>query len=341
MSLFNCSLLACNFDRAITAPIAIFEAIVLILSFIIIPLIMRLDKKALAKLGTLLAGVFIFEFFTSPMWNNFHMGGWAYVYHDVSWILTLGWAVMIFFIITVVDQLIPKIGERKRFFLYLALLTGIAVLFESILVSIGVRSYSPEVLSVVGKYFIPYLGIPWHVFYYMPVFLSLIIGFYKYFSFVIDRRPLVPVNKSKLFRNFIIALIGILLFEIMIEPMVLNAKFPQWSYVYRDVSFIMSGIWVLLVWFATTVIDKYLIRNKLWERFIGYIAIIGLAALPIESWLINHGFRIYLKSAVDNFIGFNMPYFGIPIEVALAIPFYFALIIGFLRYWEIIFDNKL
>lgn len=341
MPFFNCPSVACNFDKAITLPIAVFEIFVLVLALIIVPIIMRVDKKALSKFGTLLIGVFIFEFFTSPMWNNFHMGSWAYVYRDVSWILTVGWAVMIFFIVTVVDRLIPKVKEWRRFLIYLLLLTSVATLFESLLVGIEVRSYSPEVLGVVGRYFIPYLGIPWHVFYYMPVFLSLIIGFYKYFGFAIDKKPLVPVNKSKLFRNFIIALAGVFLFELMIEPMVSNANFPRWSYIYRDISFIMSISWVLLVWIATTLIDKYLIQAKLLERFFGYIAIVGAIALPVEAWLINHGFRIYLKSAADNFSGFAVPYFGIPMEVALAIPFYFALIIGFLRYWETILDNKL
>ena len=221
------------------------------------------------------------------------------------------------------------------------LLTLIAVIFESLVIDIGIRTYSPEVLSVVNNHFIPTLGVPWHALYYIPVFLSLIIGFYKYFSFAIDKKPLAPVNKSKLFRNFLIALVGVFLFELMIEPMVQNVNFPSWSYIYRDVSFIMSGIWVLLIWMATTLIDKYSLREGVVEKFLGYIGIVAVIALPLEAWFINHGFRIYLQSAVTNFSGFTLPYFGIPVEVMFGIPFYFALIIGFLRYWESIFDNKL
>ena len=32
---------------------------------------------------------------------------------------------------------------------------------------------------------------------------------------------------------------------------------------------------------------------------------------------------------------------GVAIEVALAIPFYLALIVAFIRYWEIVLDNRL
>ena len=66
----------------------------------------------------------------------------------------------------------------------------------------------------------------------------------------------------------------------------------------------------------------------------------GLIFLPLEAWFIANGFRIYGPSAVENFIGFTTPITNTPIEVALAIPFYLALIISFIRYWEINFDNK-
>src|SRR3990172_9283601 len=40
-------------------------------------------------------GVFALEFFTGPMWENRHLGFWAYVYSDVSWILTIAWGAVI------------------------------------------------------------------------------------------------------------------------------------------------------------------------------------------------------------------------------------------------------
>jgi hypothetical protein len=61
----------------------------------------------------------------------------------------------------------------------------------------------------------------------------------------------------------------------------------------------------------------------------------------VESWLIVNGYRVYGPSAVNNFTGFVTPITNVPVEVAFAIPCYMALIIAFIRYWEIILDNRL
>ena len=42
-----------------------------------------------------------------------------------------------------------------------------------------------------------------------------------------------------------------------------------------------------------------------------------------------------------NFSGYKTPITGVAVEVAYAIPCYLALIVGFIRYWEIVLDNRL
>ena len=48
-----------------------------------------------------------------------------------------------------------------------------------------------------------------------------------------------------------------------------------------------------------------------------------------------------MMGATRNFCGYNTWLTGVPVEVALAIPLYMALVIGFVRYWEIVGDNHL
>jgi len=125
----------------------------------------------------------------------------------------------------------------------------------------------------------------------------------------------------------------------MIEPMVVNANLPRWSYVYRDVSFLMTGGWIIIVWLSINLIDKFFIHFDLFKKFIGYLLAVFFITLPVESWLINNGFRVYSASTTAAFSGFVVPIVEIPVEVAFAIPFYFALIISFIKYWEIILDD--
>jgi len=326
------------FDKTATVPIVLFE--ILIIGFTLLTLFVFLKKhpNRFKLFGIMAIGIFIFEFFTSPMWNNAKMGVWAYVYQDVSWILTFGWASLILLVVTFVDNFFEKLEEWKRFGVYLILLTFLVVILESILVNLGIRSYSPEAQEVVIGYF--FFGTPVAALYYVPVFMSLVIGFYKYWSFKISDRPIVPVIKTRWLRGLLISFIGVFLFEVMIEPMVVNANLPKWSYIYRDVSFLLTGGWIIITWLSIILIDRLCIHLDLFQKFIGYLAVIFILALPCEAWLINHGYRVYGPSTSAAFSGFTVPLFHIPVEVAFGIPFYFALIISFIKYWEIILDNR-
>jgi hypothetical protein len=331
-------LLQHQFDKTPTLLIVLFEVLVLVFTASTLLYLVKTEKKVFLRFLSVALGIFIFEFFTSPMWNNFHMGAWAYVYQDVSWVLTFGWASMILTTIVLIDKYFSKLEEWKRFSLYLLALTIAVVILEAVLVHLGIRSYSPETREVIRSYF--FFGTPVAVLYYVPVFMSLVISFYKYWSFMIFDRPIMPIIKRKWLRSLFISFLGVFLFEIMIEPMVVNARLPSWSYVYRDVSFLITGGWIILVWLSINFIDKVFIHFDLFKKFLGYLLAIFILALPCEAWLMNNGYRVYSHSTTAAFSGFVVPVFHVPAEVAFAIPFYFALILSFVKYWEIILDNK-
>ena len=326
-----------DFDTAATIPIIAFEVFIVIGSLAAIYILSKYQHRILARYFTVVVGVLIFELFTAPMWNNFNLGRWSYLYQDVSWILTLGWATLILSTVVLVDRFFPAFSALKRFALYLLVLTVVTFFAEILVVGLGIRSYAPEVQeTIVGVYI---AGVPIEVFYYVAVFTSLIIGFYKYWAFYIDDELLVPVAKGKWLPNLAVIVMAVLLFELMIEPMVVNANFPSWSYIYRDITFLMTGLWVIVIWFATRLVDRFLIGAGLVTRFVGYLIVISAIALPIESWFIQNGYRLYGPSAMANFTGIVTPIANVPAEVAAAIPLYLALIISFVRYWEIVRTN--
>lgn len=228
--------------------------------------------------------------------------------------------------------------ESKRFFLYLLLMSVVGFIAEVCVVKMGLRTYSPE---VVGALWGPrILSVPIEAFYYIPVFSALVIGFYKYWANVLDEKAVVPERQKKWIRSLGISVVAVLLFELMIEPMVFNANLPSWSYIYHDISLIMTGGWILIVWVAILSIDKYFIHYNLVARFTLYLLVACSLALPLEAWLITHGFRVYGPSTVENFSGYIFPGVGIPVEVFFAIPLYLALVVSFIRYWEIILIAK-
>lgn len=292
-----------------------------------------------AKYATMVAGVLIFEIFTGPMWHNYRMGAWSYVYTDVSWVLTLGWSSIMLTVVYFVDHILPKARQLKRFVWYLVVLTGVVFLYETILVSLGVRSYAPEVQAVLSGYQVGI--IPIEFFYYIPVFGSLVISFYKYWELYLDQKPILPVKNPQLLMSLVLAVISVVLFEIMIDPVVENRGFPEWSYFYRDLSIVMTLLWVAILWISTSLTDKLWFYLDMQKRFILYLIIGSALFLPLEMWFINNGNRLYGPSAQENFTGFTAWGTDIPLEVVLAIPFYLALMIGFIRFWELVKQNRL
>jgi hypothetical protein len=329
----------CSFDKTPTVPIVIFELFVVAVFASALFFLSKIKDKIWLRFAIMAVGVLIFELFTAPMWNNHKLGQWAYLYHDVSWILTIGWTSLIMIVVVFVDKLLPNIKEWRRFFLYLVILTVAIVPLEMLVVNLGIRGYSPEVKQAISGVYI--LGVPVELLYYSPVFTGLIISFYKYWSFVIDDVPLIPLKRIKWLRDLIITFLGIFLLEVMVEPMVQNQKLPQWSYIFHDISFLITGMWILIIAVTAILVGKFFSHFPMIYRFILALSMTTMLAVPLEAWLINNGFRVYSASAQKFYIGVLMPGLNVPVEIAFAIPCYMALIIAFIRYWESLLDNSL
>jgi hypothetical protein len=327
-----------DFDKSPTPAILAFEVCVVVAFVVAAVGLPKLARRMPQRFLVMACGVLIFELFTGPMWRNLKMGTWAYLFQGVSWILTLGWSTLILGTVLLVDHFLPRWRELPRFVLSLAILTPCVIGFEVWLHAIGLRRYAPEVMETVSGRTL--LGLPLEILYYVPVFLALIVSFYKYWSFVIDGVPVIPVARTPWLRTLLVSVAGVLMFEIMVEPMVRNGGFPAWSYVYKDITILMTGFWVLVLWLSVNLVDRLLIHWDLKHRFLAYLGVTALIAVPAEAWLIASGHRIYGPSSVANFSRLTLPWTGVPIEVVFAIPLYFALVIGFIRFVEIALTNR-
>lgn len=245
---------------------------------------------------------------------------------------------MILSVVLLVDTFFKQMADKKKFFLYIFGMSLVGFVAEVAVVNMGLRAYSPEVLNTLWGARI--FGVPVEAFYYIPVFSALVIGFYKYWVYVLNEEAVVPERQKKWFRSLGISIVAVLLFELMIEPMVANTNLPAWSYIYHDISILMTGGWVLIVWAAILCVDKFFIHYNLVSRFTLYLIGSTIIAVPLETWLITNGYRVYSQSAITNFSGYTFPALGVPLEVVFAIPFYLALVIVFIRYWEIMLTTQ-
>ena len=330
---------SCAVDRGLTAAALRLELIGLVLALVGLAILVRLRPRLPAHLAVMALGVLLFELFTAPMWDNAHLGRWAYLYRDVSWILTAGWTLLFLLVVTLVDRLLPRWRALPRFLLTLAVITALTVPLETALVAAGIRGYAPEVKEAAIGGFVQ--GVPVAILYYVPVFASLVLGFYKYWSLVLDGTLLIPVRCIHWRRGLLLSTVVVLLFELMVEPMVINRGLPAWANIHRDINLFMTALWVLVIALTAITVNRLFLLRPVAFRMVMAVLVATAIALPIEYGLYSSGMRIYGPSAMANFSGFTIPVLEAPVEIAFAIPCYLALVLATVRYWDLVIDNRL
>jgi len=326
-----------SFDRTPTGAILAFEVLIVAAAGLVLWRLWRSEGKGVQEFAVAAGGLFIHQFFTSSMWHNYKMGWWAYIYQDISWISTLAWAMMIMAAIKLVDRFFRTLEDWQRFPLYLALLAPAALVYEAVLLKLGVSGYAPEVQQALGGHTL--LGAPVEAFVYVPVFMALVVSFTKYWVFYLNDKPIIPLPRRPWLRSLAVTAVAVLLFELTVEPMVENVGFPAWSYIYRDISVVLTGAWIVLVWLAINAVDKSLIHYDLLKKFAAYLLVVFVVVMPMELWLMARGCRVYSPSTAAAFTGLHIPWTQLPIEVAFGTPLYFALVLSFVKYWEIVLDD--
>ena len=323
-----------------TPEILVFE-IVVVVAFVLTYRFLSARVEHAGKHLLLIAiGMFLIEFFTGPMWQNHHLGVWAYVYSDVSWILTLGWAVLISLSIYIVENVAHVRTAVWRWVGFLLLITPLTVVSDALVKALGIRTYSPEVIAAAGPATIPVLDVPLAGLYYVPVVMTLVWAFYKHWLPLFEPSTAVP-TRLPFVNRLVLTAIAVFLFEIVVEPMATNQNFPAWSYVFHDITILMTGLWIVIVVGVTLAVDAVMQRSDFRMRFAVALIAITAIATPIEGWFLANGYRVYGPSATADFIGLRTIVGNIPIEVMAAIPMYLSLVIAFVRYWDGSVDHGL
>ena len=136
-------------------------------------------KRVWQKILILFVGVLLFEMMSEPMWRNFELHSWTYLYRNVSWIITLGWTNIFLVSMIVVDKFFKQRKESSKFWLYLLFVTIITTPIEVILLKIGIRGYDPVLTTTMSGINIPFTNAPIEILIAIPIIAALVIPFYK------------------------------------------------------------------------------------------------------------------------------------------------------------------
>jgi len=145
-------------------------------------------RDATRKFFIIFIGVLLFEIISEPLWINSGFDAWAYIYRDITWVLTLGWTAVFLIAIMLTDYSFQKLPEKVKFFMYTAVISVLVLPFEIIMLNIGVRGYAPFLTERLSGLMVPLTQVPLEGLYASPIFIMLVLAFYKYMNYMIETK---------------------------------------------------------------------------------------------------------------------------------------------------------
>jgi FlaA1/EpsC-like NDP-sugar epimerase len=160
----------------------IFELAIILISVVLLLVLSSKNKNSWKVYLITAIGVLLFEYYTQALWFNQHLEKWAYLYLDVSWIMTLMWTNVILFSIFVVETWKPKYSEIKKFFMSIGIITIFVLCIEWILIRVDIRGYPPVINQLYES--LPRLFgiVPLKELIYVFAFMSLVVAFTRYWQ---------------------------------------------------------------------------------------------------------------------------------------------------------------
>jgi hypothetical protein len=141
-------------------------------------------------------------------------------------------------------------------------------------------------------------------------------------------------------RKFILLFIGVLLFEFMTEPMWVISSLWSWTFIFRDISFILTLNWINAIMISILIVDYAFYDLPEKRRFWMYLLFVTGIMLPLEIFLNNVGILGHATELLARTAGINIPLSSIPIEAIFVLPIFGTLIITFYKYTNYLMDQK-
>lgn len=158
----------------------IFEISIIAISLIFLLIFYKFNRNVLKVYGLTFVAVLLFEYFTQALWLNKGLESWAYLYLDVSWVITLGWTTIIVIARELSALYFKKYNEKLKIIIDLIFVTIIGFFAEWVVLGLKIREYSSAVLNIASG--IKIGPVPIEALYYIPVFMLLVLTFTFYWE---------------------------------------------------------------------------------------------------------------------------------------------------------------
>ncbi len=160
----------------------IFEILILLITLVLLLWLQSKNKNSWKVFIITAIGILLFEYYTQALWFNQNLEKWAYLYLDISWIMTLLWTNVILFSIFIVETLKSKSSEVKKFFMSIGIITIFVLAIEWILIRTNIRGYPQVILDLYEKTPRLFGIVPLRELVYIFAFMCLVLAFTRYWQ---------------------------------------------------------------------------------------------------------------------------------------------------------------
>jgi|TARA_B100001964_G_C14075833_1_gene527928 hypothetical protein len=143
---------------------------------------------------------------------------------------------------------------------------------------------------------------------------------------------------KKVFRNFFVIFIGILLLQYFTQALWLTVGLAKWSYLYQGVNWIITLGRSTMVIVSLAIIDYGFPKISQRVRFGLYFIPILIMGIIGEAVSAARGTIQYHPELLNSFSGITM-LGNVPIEALYYIPVFMLLAVSFAKYWQLVLDN--
>lgn len=160
----------------------IFEILIILITLVLLLSLQSKNKNSWKVFIITAIAVLLFEYYTQALWFNQNLEKWAYLYLDISWIMTLLWTNVILFSIFIVENLKSKTSEVKKFFMSIGIITIFVLAIEWLLIRTNIRGYPQVILDIYEKTPRLFGIIPLRELVYIFAFMCLVVAFTRYWQ---------------------------------------------------------------------------------------------------------------------------------------------------------------
>jgi len=289
-----------------------------------------------------------YKFFGWKFFALEHLGKYAYIHNDISWIMTLTWAWVIMFSKMIFDSFKLKIPCILKFtklkksskielvqeFVFVTVFSSILWwLLLIYLKNIWVFSYGKEIQDIANSW-ITLFWIPIEAIVYFPVFIFTTFSFYKYWELAMQDKTLFDDYKISFWKDVLVSVILISLIWYLIHPIFIAGNFLV--YILLIIWFIIN---LLITWF---IISKFR-ELPLFMRFLSWTFIFTTLWSFILSFFVRYWYLDFSQSVKNtytiNTIHMSLANWITDIEFWWLLLFSY-LMVAIVKYFKVITDNE-